>query len=224
MPIGCVVSSVRLQANARMLVALASLAVLATLTGACASTGGTPRPRPFPTPRGRPAPKPAPAPGPERSPVTSDTAPALPDAGTAPPAVTSSVPDPGPPRSVASAITALAMALRGTPYRNGGTDPTGFDCSGFTQFVFSERGLALPREVREQFRMGKPVKPDKIEPGDLLFFSTIEPGASHVAIALDSDQFVHAPSSSGVVRVERLTSSYWSRRFIGARRVTEPAN
>jgi cell wall-associated NlpC family hydrolase len=60
---------------------------------------------------------------------------------------------------------------------------------------------------------------DELRPGDLLFFSTTAPGASHVAIALEGDEFVHAPSSTGVVRTERLTSSYWSRRFLGARRV-----
>jgi len=117
------------------------------------------------------------------------------------------------------AVTGTALALRGTPYRNGGTDPTGFDCSGFTQYVFAQHGLALPREVREQFHTGKAVKVDKVAPGDLLFFTTTDPGASHVAIALGSDEFVHAPSSDGVVRVERLSSTYWQPRFLGARRV-----
>ena len=116
-------------------------------------------------------------------------------------------------------VTGTALALRGTPYRNGGTDPTGFDCSGFTQYVFAQHGLALPREVREQFHAGKAVKVDEVEPGDLLFFTTTDPGASHVAIALGGDEFVHAPSSDGVVRVERLSSTYWQPRFLGARRI-----
>jgi len=116
-------------------------------------------------------------------------------------------------------VTGTALALRGTPYRNGGTDPTGFDCSGFTQYVFAQHGLALPREVREQFHAGKAVKVDEVAPGDLLFFTTTDPGASHVAIALGSDEFVHAPSSDGVVRVERLSSTYWQPRFLGARRI-----
>ena len=60
---------------------------------------------------------------------------------------------------------------------------------------------------------------DDLEPGDLLFFTTTGPGASHVGIAVGTDQFVHAPSSTGVVRVERLSSGYWSQRFVGARRV-----
>jgi hypothetical protein len=105
-------------------------------------------------------------------------------------------------------------------WRNGGTDPNGFDCSGFTQYVFSRYGLSLPREVREQFRVGQPIKAEELAPGDILFFTTTDPGPSHVAIAVGGDQFVHAPSSTGVVRVEHLSSSYWSPRFLGARRIT----
>jgi cell wall-associated NlpC family hydrolase len=116
-------------------------------------------------------------------------------------------------------LVGTALDLRGTPYRNGGSDPSGFDCSGFTQYVFARYGVSLPREVREQFNVGSTVKPEDVEPGDLVFFSTTSPGASHVAIAVGGLEFVHAPSSAGVVRVERLSSSYWSRRFVGARRI-----
>jgi cell wall-associated NlpC family hydrolase len=116
-------------------------------------------------------------------------------------------------------LTGTALALRGVRYRDGGTDPSGFDCSGFTQYVFGQHGIALPRNVKDQFEAGKPVKPTEIALGDLLFFSTVAPGASHVGIALGGDQFVHAPSSTGVVRVERLASAYWSQRFVGARRL-----
>ena len=120
------------------------------------------------------------------------------------------------------ALAGTALALRGTPYRNGGADPSGFDCSGFTQYVFSQYGQALPREVREQYRVGKSVKVEDLAPGDILFFSTTDPGPSHVAIAIGGDQFVHAPSSTGVVRVEHLSSTYWSPRYLGARRLTQP--
>ena len=120
------------------------------------------------------------------------------------------------------ALVGTALGLRGAPYRNGGTDPNGFDCSGFIQYVFSQYGLSLPREVREQYRVGKSVKAEDLAPGDILFFTTTAPGPSHVAIAIGGDQFVHAPSSTGVVRVEHLGSSYWSPRYLGARRVTQP--
>jgi cell wall-associated NlpC family hydrolase len=79
--------------------------------------------------------------------------------------------------------------------------------------------VALPREVREQYRVGKPVKPEDLAPGDIVFFETTQPGPSHVAIAIGGDEFVHAPSSTGVVRVEHLSSSYWAPRFLAARRL-----
>ena len=78
----------------------------------------------------------------------------------------------------------------------------------------------MPREVRQQFRIGRNVDRGRLEPGDLVFFSTVAPGASHVGIVIGGDQFVHAPSERGVVRVESLSSQYWSSRYIGARRVS----
>jgi cell wall-associated NlpC family hydrolase len=116
------------------------------------------------------------------------------------------------------ALSGTALSLRGAPYRNGGTTPQGFDCSGFVQYVFALHGRAMPRETREQFRIGRSIKRDALAPGDLVFFSTVAPGASHVGIVIGSDQFVHAPSERGVVRVERLSADYWDRRFVGARR------
>lgn len=113
----------------------------------------------------------------------------------------------------------VALDLRGIPYRFGGSDPTGFDCSGFVQWVFNQVGLRLPREVRDQYDAGNKVDRDDIAPGDLVFFETVSRGASHVGLAIGGDQFVHAPSSTGVVRVERFTSSYWGPRYVGARRV-----
>jgi cell wall-associated NlpC family hydrolase len=116
-------------------------------------------------------------------------------------------------------VTGTALELRGTPYRNGGSDPGGFDCSGFVQYVFAQHGVKMPRRVSDQFREGTSVDPSQIEAGDLVFFTTVAPGASHVGIALGGDEFVHAPSSTGEVRVERLSAAYWSARFVGARRV-----
>ena len=116
-------------------------------------------------------------------------------------------------------VSGTALDLRGAPYRNGGTDPTGFDCSGFVWYVFGQHGLAVPRTVQDQFRAGETVEPAELRPGDLVFFSTTSPGASHVGIVIGGDSFVHAPSSTGVVRVERLGAPYWASRFVGARRV-----
>jgi cell wall-associated NlpC family hydrolase len=119
----------------------------------------------------------------------------------------------------APAVVGTALSLRGAPYRNGGSDPSGFDCSGFVAYVFAQQGLYVPRTVSEQYAQGQPVDQDAVVAGDLVFFSTVAPGASHVGIAISREQFVHAPSSSGVVRVESLNASYWSSRLVGTRRI-----
>lgn len=116
-------------------------------------------------------------------------------------------------------VTGTALSLRGAPYVWGGDTPAGFDCSGFTQYVYGRHGVRLPRQAAAQYRVGARVGRDDIRAGDLVFFTTIAPGASHVGVALGDDEFVHAPSERGVVRVERLSGSYWARRWLGARRV-----
>jgi cell wall-associated NlpC family hydrolase len=155
----------------------------------CASTGGVPAP--FPRPGGPPTPSTG-----------------APPVGSAPIGA-----------ATGYAITSTALSLRGAPYRNGGADPSGFDCSGFVYYVFAQHGVAVPRTVLEQSRAGRQVNQDQLEPGDLLFFSTVSAGPSHVAIAIGGDEFVHAPSSVGQVRVERLSAAYWAARFVSARRV-----
>lgn len=194
--------------------------VLSASLAACASTGAVYTPRPFPMPGDRGG-------GPVAIPAPDD-----PGAVTAPspataPGVVSPPSLPGRPAPVPRsgnadgyALSGTALSLRGAPYRVGGDTPNGFDCSGFVQYVYQQHGVDLPREVREQFRVGKTVDRDRLAPGDLVFFSTVAPGASHVGIVIGADQFVHAPSERGVVRVERLSSQYWSSRYIGAKRVS----
>ena len=185
---------------ARLLV-VASFA--ASLT-ACASSGAVYTPKPFPMPGGGgtvavPAPDPA-------GPTVSGAPTAVPPGVPVPPAD-------------GYALSGTALSLRGAPYRMGGIDPSGFDCSGFVRYVYQQHGVPMPREVREQFRVGKSVDRGRLEPGDLVFFSTVAPGASHVGIMIGGDQFVHAPSERGVVRVENLSSQYWASRYVGAKRV-----
>jgi len=125
-----------------------------------------------------------------------------------------------PPQAPLPGLIATALSLRGIPYLNGGSDPShGFDCSGFVQWVFAQHGTSLPREVREQYEEGKRVGQKDVEAGDLVFFETVSKGPSHVGIALGTGEFVHAPSSRGVVRVEHYTNGYWASRWVGARRI-----
>lgn len=178
--------------------------VLAASVSACAARGGRhdpPVPRPFP---GAALP---PGAGASEPPVEPEPLPS--------PAVTAESPLP----ANLPGVVAMALGYRGVPYRNGGSDPSGFDCSGFMQYVFKQVGALLPREVHDQFRAGIEIDRSDIAPGDLVFFETVSRGASHVGLAVGGGEFVHAPSSRGVVRVERLTSSYWARRYVGARRI-----
>jgi len=122
-----------------------------------------------------------------------------------------------------ASVAATALAYRGVPYRNGGSDPKGFDCSGLVQYVFAQHGITVPRGTRNQAKVGVGVRLARIEKGDLIFFATAAPGdASHVGVAIGGDEFVHAPSSRGVVRVEKFSAPYWARRIVGVRRLTPP--
>jgi cell wall-associated NlpC family hydrolase len=120
----------------------------------------------------------------------------------------------------AGALIRTARSLEGVPYQWGGDSPnTGFDCSGFVQYVLARHQIALPRTSAEQFLVGTEVDLDHVRAGDLVFFSTVAPGASHVGLAISHEEFIHAPAASGVVRVDRVRAPYWSARYVGARRV-----
>ena len=140
-----------------------------------------------------------------------------------PPRPSSVAPTPAVPGSTApvsdSAIVRTALGYLGTPYVLGGTTPSGFDCSGFVWYVYRLHGVEVPRTVASQASAGRHVDRNDIRPGDLVFFSTTGPGITHVGIATSRDAFVHAPNSRSVVRVEPLTSPYWSQRYVGARRL-----
>jgi peptidoglycan DL-endopeptidase CwlO len=183
------------------LVRFAPVVLLAIVSAGCATSGAVPKPFP-----GAPAPE-APRPDDPRPPE----APSPPGTASATPPISG---------AGASAIVETALSFRGVRYRNGGSDPAGFDCSGLVQYVFAQHGIALPREVREQYRFGSEVRVAGVEAGDLVFFATTADGPSHVGLAIGGDQFVHAPSARGVVRVERFSAPYWAGRIVGIRRIT----
>ena len=118
---------------------------------------------------------------------------------------------------VAKGLTRDALRFLGVPYVFGGTSTGGFDCSGYVQHVFAMVGLHIPRTADAQYYAGSRIKGAMV-PGDLVFFQTYEPGPSHVGIYLGNGRFAHASSSHGVM-VSSLSDSYWSARYIGAKRL-----
>ncbi|KHM52024.1 Cell wall-associated hydrolase, NlpC family [Anaerovibrio lipolyticus DSM 3074] len=120
--------------------------------------------------------------------------------------------------SISRRIIANSMNYIGVPYVFGGTSPSGFDCSGYVRYVFANAGIYLPRTADAQYEVGMPVSRGELIPGDLVFFSTYDYGASHVGIYLGDGSFINASSSRGVA-VDSLYSGYWGSCYIGARRV-----
>jgi cell wall-associated NlpC family hydrolase len=112
-----------------------------------------------------------------------------------------------------------ALDCRGSRYRRGGTSRRGFDCSGFTRYVFAKYGVSLPHSSAAQARMGTPVSRDSLRSGDLVFFHTYKRGISHVGIYLDNGRFVHAATYGRGVRIDSLNSGYYASRYRCARRV-----
>jgi len=126
------------------------------------------------------------------------------------------------PLAAPTSVVDFARSLVGTPYRWGGATPDGgFDCSGFVMYVMAAEDIAMPRTVSEQYRVGSAVAWNRLRAGDLVFFTTTGPGATHVGIIVDAEhqEFVHAPTDGSLVRVDRLDADYWRRRWIGSRRV-----
>jgi cell wall-associated NlpC family hydrolase len=112
----------------------------------------------------------------------------------------------------------------GVPYVYGGATPQGMDCSGYTMIVYkNSAGKLLPRSSEDQFKIGKPVPFEDLKFGDLIFFNTTDQPASHVGIYLGDDLFAHASVTLGVT-ISSLQSSYFKKRYEGARRIIEQSN
>ncbi|CQR51246.1 NLP/P60 protein [Paenibacillus riograndensis SBR5] len=113
--------------------------------------------------------------------------------------------------------TVIAKTI-GTTYKFGGTSTSGFDCSGFTRYVFKNVGLTLPRTSKAQFSVGTPVSRNNLRSGDLVFFNTFGSGVSHVGIYVGNGKFAQSSSSRGVT-ITSLSQAYWANRYVGAKRV-----
>ena len=125
--------------------------------------------------------------------------------------------------NAAQDVILQGLKLVGVNYRRGGNDEdSGLDCSGFVRLVFKETiGTLLPRTSREMSEVGERVDSADLKPGDLVFFNTMKRAFSHVGIYLGDNHFLHAPKPGAEVRVESMQSSYWIKRYNGARRVLD---
>lgn len=111
-----------------------------------------------------------------------------------------------------------ARGMLGVPYVWGGEQDSGADCSGFVQLVFARNGIKLPRTADIQYEFGRRIPADQLQPGDLVFFETYAPGASHVGIYLGRDKFIHASSGAGKIVIGNFLDKYFQERYLGARR------
>jgi cell wall-associated NlpC family hydrolase len=117
-----------------------------------------------------------------------------------------------------SEVSREAKALLGAPYLYGGETVSGFDCSGFVQYVFEKVGVYVPRSTDQQWQVGETVAKANLQVGDVVFFSnTYREGISHSGIYLGDNQFIHAHRERGI-EVANLTSTYWTEKYTGAKR------
>lgn len=121
---------------------------------------------------------------------------------------------------IAAKITSLALRYLGFKYRYGGASPRGFDCSGFTMYVYAQFGWKLPHSAAAQMELGVSVNKTDLLPGDLVFFKTLNSHKiNHVGIYLGKGNFVHAASGSGAVRVSSMDEGYYKYKYYCARRL-----
>jgi cell wall-associated NlpC family hydrolase len=112
-------------------------------------------------------------------------------------------------------VVGIAMQYLGVPYVWGGASPSGFDCSGFSMYVYAKLGVSLPHHAASQYNMGTAVSKDQLQAGDLVFFN----GLGHMGIYIGGGQFIHAPHSGDVVKISNLSDSWYASTWVGARRI-----
>jgi cell wall-associated NlpC family hydrolase len=114
---------------------------------------------------------------------------------------------------------AVAENMRGVPYRYGGADPRGFDCSGLVYYAYRKAGIHSPRSTSDQYRFSTRVPLTELRPGDLVFFAISRNKPSHVGIYAGQGKFIHAPSSGKAVSYAFLDDYYWKEKLIGTGRL-----
>lgn len=117
-------------------------------------------------------------------------------------------------------VVSTAQSLLGTPYRFGGVDPSGLDCSGLVYFSFASAGKTVPRTVEDLFSTSQAVQNTHLLPGDLVFFRISGQHIDHVGIYVGQGQFIHAPKTGKQVLTTTLDAPYWRNRFIRGGRLT----
>lgn len=115
-------------------------------------------------------------------------------------------------------LETVVSSVYGTPYKFGGVTTGGFDCSGFTRYVFQKMGVNLARVSTAQYQQGNAVAKSQLKEGDLVFFNTLGKGVSHVGIYIGDGKFAHSSSSKGI-RIDKLSNSYYNARYVGAKRI-----
>ncbi|WP_050183555.1 C40 family peptidase [Domibacillus robiginosus] len=125
--------------------------------------------------------------------------------------------------SIGESVVAFGKTFMGVKYVFGGTTPSGFDCSGFVQYIYkNEAGISLPRTTGEQFNVGTAVAKSDLQVGDLVFYAnTYKKGISHVGVYAGNGQVLNATSSKGIALIPLEGDSYWSPRYAGAKRVVQ---
>lgn len=122
--------------------------------------------------------------------------------------------------TVGAEIAALALSFLGTRYVSGGSAPGGFDCSGFTRYLYAQYGYSLTHSATAQYRnSGYAVSKSELQPGDLVFFSDSSHAIGHVALYIGDNQIIHARYSVGRVNIDSLSASYYVNRYVGAKRI-----
>jgi len=112
-------------------------------------------------------------------------------------------------------VVEIARKYVGTPYRWGGTSPSGFDCSGLVRYVYAQVGVSLPHNAAKQYRYGLPVSRDRLEPGDLVFFDRLR----HNGIYVGRGRFIHARQTGKRVSIASLDDDWYAEHWFGARRL-----